>query len=312
MRIGLAMLDGAFDSGVSALLDLFSTAAVLSGRRFDVTRLGPRRSLRTGQGAVYEVTPYVAKRRRFDHLIVPGFACADVEAVQQAMAGADARRLQDFVVGFRGSLHAACTGTWVLASAGVLDGHEATTSWWYAEAFRQCFPKVRLDARQSVVRSGRITTAGAAFSHIDLGLALLRTESPTLAERVSNHLVTESRASQAMYLVEHHARVDDPTVRRFEALADSRLREPFSLEVAARTLGTSSRTLLRKVQRATGQRPLQLVQKLRLRRSLALLREGQLGLEQIAEAVGYRSAHTLRLLIRRELAVGVRELRARG
>ncbi len=306
------MLDGAFDSGVSALLDLFSTAAALSGRRFEVTRLGARRTLRTGQGAVYQVTPFTKQRRRFDHVIVPGFACQDAAGVVRTLQGAEAQRLLEWVSGFTGALHAACTGTWVLGSAGLLDGHEATTSWWYADAFRQAFPKVRLDARQSVVRSGRFTTAGAAFSHIDLGLALLRTDSPALAERVSNHLVTESRSSQAMYLVEHHARVDDPLVRQFEALMESRLRDPFTLEFAARKLGTSSRTLLRKVQQATGQRPLQLVQKLRLRRALELLREGRDGLEQIAEAVGYRSAHTLRLLIRRELSVGVRELRARS
>ena len=310
MHLGLVMLDGAFDSGVSALLDLFSTAEALSGRRFAVTRLGAKSTVRTAQGARYEVERFTHTRRRFDGVLVPGLNCGSAEAVTRTLANGAGRALVEWIAGLRTPIHAACTGTWVLASSGLLDGHRATTSWWFADAFHGAFPKVRLDARQSVVRSGRFTTAGAAFSHLDMGLALLRTDSPSLAERVSNHLVTESRASQAMYLIEHHARVDDPLVRRFEALVESQLQEPVSLETLAGQLGTSPRTLLRKVHASTGQRPLQLVQRLRLRRAMELLREGATGLEGIAQQVGYQSAHTLRLLIRRELSVGVRALRS--
>ena len=310
MHLGLVMLDGAFDSGVSALLDLFSTAAALSHRRFSVTRLGARSTVRTAQGARYDVERFTHTRRRFDGVLIPGLNCGSAALVQETLASGAGRALVEWVAGLRTPIHAACTGTWVLASSGLLDGHQATTSWWFADAFHQAFPNVRLDARQSVVRSGRFTTAGAAFSHLDLGLALLRTDSPSLAERVSNHLVTESRASQAMYLVEHHARVDDPLVRKFEALVERQLQAPVSLEVLAAQLGTSSRTLLRKVHASTGQRPLQLVQRLRLRRAVELLRHGGTSLEDIAQQVGYQSAHTLRLLIRRELSVGVRRLRA--
>jgi transcriptional regulator GlxA family with amidase domain len=315
MRIAIAILDGVFDSGLSVLLDIFTTAAALSGRRFEVVRLGARTKATTAQGAVHSVERWQHERRRFEHYIVPGFACYDVEAVERRLDGADAQSLSAWLVGAsarRASIHAACTGTWVLGRSGLLDGHEATTSWWFADAFRQAFPRVELDARQSVVRSGAFITAGAAFAHIDLALALLRSESPALAERVSNHLVTESRASQALYLVEHHARVDDPVVRQFEALMATRLRDAFDLEAAAHTLGTSSRTLQRKVKLASGQSPLQLVQRLRLRQALAMLRQGDVGLDGIAEAVGYRSGHTLRMLIRRELAVGIRELRGGG
>ncbi len=315
MRIAVTLVDGVFDSGLSAVLDIFATANALSGTsRFEVVRLGASSELTSGQGARHPAKRFRGPHGAFDHVLVTGFGASNADVVRQRLLDDDLKATVAWVVAQHARktpVHAACSGTWVMGAGGLLDGREATTSWWFADAFQAEFPRVRLDARHAVVRSGALTTAGAAFAHVDLALDVLRRESPSLASRVADHLVTESRPSQALYLVEHHARVDDPLVRAFEREVTASLARPVDLPQIAKRLGVSMRSLQRKLTAAAGRSPLQFVQQLRLRCALALVQKGELSLEEIATRVGYQSAHTLRQLIRKELGTGVRALRGR-
>jgi transcriptional regulator GlxA family with amidase domain len=76
------------------------------------------------------------------------------------------------------AIASACAGTFLLAEAGILDGVSATTTWWLSPAFRSRYPKVQLDDGRMVIASDGITTAGAAFGHVDLALAIVRTSTP--------------------------------------------------------------------------------------------------------------------------------------
>ena len=101
----------------------------------------------------------------------------------------------------RGVLTAtACVGTFVLAEAALLDGEEATTTWWLAPLFRQRYPRVREDESRIIVQSNAVVTAGAALSHLDLALALIRRVSPELANLVARYLV-DGRTSQSIYTI---------------------------------------------------------------------------------------------------------------
>jgi transcriptional regulator GlxA family with amidase domain len=97
-----------------------------------------------------------------------------------------ARRIRPISTGFRRA------GTFLLAEAGILDGLHATTSWWLSPAFRSRYPAVHLDEGRMVVASDGITTAGAAFGHVDLALAVVRTTSPAVADLVTRYLVLTS------------------------------------------------------------------------------------------------------------------------
>jgi transcriptional regulator GlxA family with amidase domain len=179
-----------------------------------------------------------------------------------------------------------------MAESGLLDGQHATTTWWLAPLFRKRYPAVLLDESNMIVKSGKFVTAGAALSHMDLALWLVRGISPELSSLVANHLV--------------HS---DPLVQRFESWARARLADGFSLDKAAKAVGASKRTLARRLHSVLGKSPLSYFQSLRVERAVHLLKTSNATVEEVAERVGYNDGTTLRVLLRRQLQRGVNEIR---
>jgi transcriptional regulator GlxA family with amidase domain len=160
-----------------------------------------------------------------------------------------------------------------------------------------------------LVTSGPFVTAGAALSHIDMALLLVRHASPELASLVAKYLIVDSRPSQSAYVITDHLSHSDPTIERFERWARARLAEGFSLEEAAIAAGTSKRTLARRTQQVLGKTPLSFFQDLRVERAVHLLKTSDKSIEQIASRVGYAEGVTLRALLQQRLGRGVRDLR---
>ncbi len=196
-----------------------------------------------------------------------------------------------------------------MAEAGLLDGHHATTTWWLAPLFRKRYPKVLLDEANMIVKSGRFVTAGAALSHMDLALWLVRGVSPQLASLTAKYLIVDSRPSQSAYALTDHLMHSDPIVQRFESWARARLNHGFSLDHAAKATGSSKRTLARRMQSVLGKTPLSYFQSLRVERAVHLLKTGSASVEEVAARVGYADGATLRTLLRTRLNSGVKEIR---
>jgi len=204
---------------------------------------------------------------------------------------------------------AACIGTFVMAESGLLDHQHATTTWWLAPLFRKRYPRVLLDESNMIVKSGKFVTAGAALSHIDLALWLVRGASPTLASLTAKYLIVDSRPSQSAYALTDHLVHSDPLVQRFESWARSRLKRGFSLDDAAAAVGSSKRTLARRIQMVLGKSPLSYFQSLRVERAVHLLKTSSASVDEIAERVGYTEGSILRVLLRRRLGLGIKEIR---
>lgn len=317
MKLDVLALDGVFDTGLSTVLDVFTTANELAAMLrldvapFEVTVTGVRKRVRTSQGFTVPVarTPDVGAA---DWLIVPALGCKMPETLEPALRRADVR---DACTALRErsnrntNVAAACIGTFVLAEAGVLDHHKATTTWWLATLFRQRYPAVHLEDSRMLVSSGHLVTAGAALSHVDMALWIVRQASPELATLVARYLIVDSRPSQSAYVISDHLAHSDPLVERFERWARGRLADGFSLDEAAQAAGTSKRTLARRMQQVLGKSPLSYVQDLRVERAVHLLKTSDKSLEQIAGMVGYADGVTLRTLLRQRLGRGVREVR---
>lgn len=160
-----------------------------------------------------------------------------------------------------------------------------------------------------LVKSGTIVTAGAALSHMDLALWLIRQHSPKLADLTAKYLIVDSRPSQSAYVLTDHLIHNDPLVERFEQWARARLAEGFSLDDAAKAVATSKRTLARRMHAVLGKSPLSYFQSLRVERAVHLLKTGNESVDEIAARVGYVDGVTLRTLLRRHLGQGIREIR---
>jgi len=316
MRVSVLALDGVFDLGLSAFLDAFQTAnelidaARLTVAPFDVRVVGVRKAVRTAQGFSVPVRPIGASIP--DCALVPalGFKMpGPLEAALDRRDVADATGALQHWARRGATIGAACIGTFVLAESGLLDGHRATTTWWLAPLFRRRYPGVLLDDSRMIVTSGKRITAGAALSHMDLALWLVRQASPQLASLTARYLIVDSRPSQSAYALTDHLLHADPLVQRFEAWARAHLKRGFSLEDAARAVGASKRTLARHMQRVLGRSPLAYFQSLRVERAVHLLKTSPASVEEVAERVGYADGATLRALLRRRLNLGVRDIR---
>jgi len=320
MRIHLLVLDEVFDLGLAALTDTLATANELRATLaeppppIELTLVGVRRRVLTAHGLVVPVVA-AADVPAPDIALVPALGAKMPDTLAARLARPDLRdagaTLQRWAAA-GAATGAACTGTFVLAESGLLDGQRATTSWWLAPLFRQRYPRVTLDESRMLVNSGGFTTAGAALAHIDLALGMVRGLSPALASLAARYLLVEARGSQAEFVIPDHLSHADPVVERFEAWARENLSRGFSLGDAAQAVGASERTLARRLRSVLGKSPLSYFQDLRIERAVHLLRTGSDSVDRIAAQIGYADGVTLRTLLRRRLGRGVRELRARA
>lgn len=318
MRISILALEGLWDTGLTVTLDAFKlangfSAAQMGGTpHFDVSIVGVRKRVRSGQGFVIPVKS-ITPDLKPDWVIVPALGTARPEQLLPALERRDVVQAKEqlrtwYAAG--GRVAASCIGTFVLAEAGLLDQSEATTTWWLSPLFRQRYPNVRLDETRMLVTSERIVTAGAAMGHLDLALWFIRQASPDLAAIVSRYLLADLRSSQAPFIIPNHLAQADPLIQRFERWAREHLKEGFSLQDAADALATSTRTLQRRCEAVLGKSPLSYFQDLRVERAQSLLHGSHLDVDAIAAEVGYVDGATLRTLLRERLGRGVRELRA--
>jgi transcriptional regulator GlxA family with amidase domain len=318
MQVAVVVYDGVFDSGLTAILDVLGNANALGGQiheppTWNVTTVGPAPQVRTGAGLLVEPKP-LEFAQTADLLVVPALAGSQPSAVLDHVGGDASLPLRNLIARTRdrgASIASACAGAFLLAEAGILDGVRATTTWWLSPVFRSRYPRVQVDHSRMVITCDGITTAGAAFGHIDLALSIVRAGSPALADLVTRYLVVDERPSQSAYTIPSALAQSDPTVAAFERWTREHLAGPISIPDAAQAIGVSERTLQRSVQRTVGTSPIRFVQDLRIERACHLLRTTDLSVETISRKVGYEHAHTLRVLLRERTGKTASALRGR-
>lgn len=321
-RVGVLVLERVTDSGVSVALDVLRAANALTRRAgqrepFVVEVLSKSgRAVTTGAGLRLGVHGEWSRASRCDVLLVPGCWVETAEEVDALLERDDVKAcglvLQQ--AARRGAvLGTSCTGAFVMAGAGLLDGHRATTTWWLGAELRRRFPRIDVDESQSLVNEGRLLSAGTVFAMADLALALVtRWGGPTLARRVMKVLLLDAHPSQGPYMVLHQVANDEPQVRAAEAWVRRNLSRPFSVGQLARAVALSPRTLARRLEGSLGVSPIGFVRRIRLETAAQLLETSRLPFDEVARKVGYEDAGTLRRLMRRELGRSPRQVRRAG
>lgn len=199
-----------------------------------------------------------------------------------------------------------CTGSFVLAAAGVLDGLAATTHWAYAETFARLFAHVDLRPDVLFVDSGRVLTSAGGAAGVDLCLHLVRRDhGARVANAAARRVVVPPwRDGGQAQFIEHPTpigAVASTSATRAWALA--RLREPLALEDLADHAGMSVRTFTRRFGAEVGSSPGRWLARQRVDRARELLETTDLPVESVAREAGFASASLLRQHLRATLGV---------
>lgn len=187
-----------------------------------------------------------------------------------------------------------CSGAFLLAACGLLDGRTATTHWKHAALFKSRFPRVHLDPARLWVSEQNIYTAAGSAAAIDLSLHLVREDyGAQAANIVARRLVAAPvRAGGQAQFIERAApkRTADEKLNQLINGLTARLGSPLTIEALAREAGMSRRTFIRRFEAAAGTPPGRWIMEQRIRRAQALLETSSLSVDEIAFQCGFASA----------------------
>ncbi|WP_111494662.1 GlxA family transcriptional regulator [Marinobacter bohaiensis] len=215
----------------------------------------------------------------------------------------------------RGAMLASvCTGSFILAAAGLLDGCVATTHWRAAALFRRRFPAVRLEESELVVDNGQVVCAGGATAFVDLCLYLVeRLASPAVALACSKLLVLDNRRQeQTPYMSFYgHKAHTDAAIHKAQTWLEAHYAGPVAMDEVAAVAGLGARTFKRRFKEATGETPLGYLQHVRIEAAKHLLESSGRQTSQVIWAVGYEDASSFRRLFKRTVGCTMEQYRRR-
>jgi AraC family transcriptional activator FtrA len=257
----------------------------------------PREARSPADGFAIAVPRGLGALRNAETIVVPGIDDLSLPValpVARALRRAHARGVR---------LVSICTGAFVLAAAGVLDGRRATTHWLDAPALAERFPAITVDPGVLYVDEGSVLTSAGITAGVDLCVHVVRKDyGTTVANAVARRLVVAPHRAggQAQFVVE------PVSPRRGTALEDARcwaverLEQPLTVRQMAQEAGMSMRTFARRFAAETGTSPLQWLLRQRLLAAQQLLENTDHPVERVATECGFGSAVSLRVHFRRE------------
>jgi transcriptional regulator GlxA family with amidase domain len=226
-----------------------------------------------------------------DTIVVPG-----IDDLERSIPDALLSELRRAVA--RGARVASiCTGAFVLARTGALDGRVATTHWRAASELTRRFPAVTVDPDVLYVDHGTVLTSAGAAAGFDLCLHLVRRDfGAEIAAHVARAAVMalERPGGQAQFIVHEQPDIPHATFGPLLMWIDQNLRNDLSLPVIARQAAMSCRTLSRRFREHVGMTPAAWIARARVREAQRLLETTMLSVEEVADAAGYGSTTVLR------------------
>ena len=192
---------------------------------------------------------------------------------------------------------APCTGAFILAEAGVLDGRRATTHWRFANELQRRFPRIAVEEDQIFIVDGPIWTSAGMTATIDMALAMIEKDhGQDVSRAVARKLVVYHRRaggqSQFSTLLDLEPKSD--RIQKAIDYASANLRNPLTVEELADVASLSPRQFSRAFSAETGQSPAKAVEHLRVEAARLLLEKGRLSLDVIADEVGFSDRERMR------------------
>jgi len=254
---------------------------------------GPIRAM----GGITVQAPYAPELlEKADTIIVPGWRDADEPPPPELLALIRAA----WERGAR--LCSICSGVFVLAAAGVLDGQRATTHWRYAERLARRFPKILVQEDDLYVDNGQVITSAGSAAGLDMLLHLVRRDyGARVGNLVAQRLVVapHREGGQAQFLPRPMAHDEQGRLSKLMDWLRSNPAGPHTIAGMAERAAMSPRTLQRQFQDATGMGPIEWLTRERVAIAKDLLESPEIALSQVAERAGFGSEESLRHHFRR-------------
>ncbi|MCY0386272.1 transcriptional regulator FtrA [Robbsia sp. Bb-Pol-6] len=241
-------------------------------------------------------------------IVIPGWRASDCPvppALVATLRAAHARGAR---------LLSICSGSFVLAATGLLDGRQATTHWCYAEALQRAYPRIRVDPDVLYVDEGQILTSAGSAAGLDLYLHMVRRDyGAAIANHVARRLVIAPHRSggQAQFIDAPVAPRQKGSLSPLLETMRARLDAPFRIAELAALAAMSERTFMRRFRAATGVTPADWVCRARVDRARELLESTALPVDLIASHTGLGTGTTMRHHFRRIVGVSPAEYRKR-
>ena len=293
---------------VAGPLEVFSNAP-----GYDVQLVSPNgeRSLRTNRGLhLAGAVPFNELSGAIDTLIVAGGPGAesgvhDPELIAWlAKVAPGCRRVASI-----------CTGAFLLAEAGLLDGKNAVTHWKFCDRLELEYPKLTVRRNPIYLRDGSVYTSAGITAGIDLALALVEEDhghsiSLEIARFLVMFLVRPGGHAQYSHMLSHQAGASQP-LRELQVWMLEHLRADLTVESLAERLGVSTRHFTRVCLRETGLNPGRFVDRMRVEAAQQVIDSSNKGLKEVADECGFSSAEAMRRAFTRVLGVTAAEYASR-
>jgi len=200
-----------------------------------------------------------------------------------------------------------CTGAFLLAAAGLLDGKQAVTHWDFCDRLAREFPAVLVKPDPIYLRDGSIYTSAGITAGIDLALALVEEDhghkvALEVARRLVMFLVRPGGQAQYSHMLSRQAVTSQP-LRELQVWMLENLRENLGVEQLAERIGISPRHFTRVCLRETKMNPGQFVDRMRVEAAQQMIDSSTMGLKEVADACGFRSADSMRRTFLRVIGV---------
>lgn len=288
-QVAILALDGFVSFDLAIPCDLFSRAVSGSKRLYEVCVCAPRPEIK---GPLFNLNQLadLSCLERADTVIVPGLNDIDQRTeplIIKALVAAKARGAR---------LASICTGAFVLAEAGILDGLRATTHWLAVAELAARFPKVLVEQNVLFVDNGQVLSSAGVASGVDLCLHLTRKDfgAAVAADCAREAVVPLEREGGQPQLVKHERPDSGDSLGEILLWLLENLGQKLTVEALAAKFNLSVRTLNRRFHQQTGLSPLQWILSARIRRSQQLLEATALSIEEVAAASGFDSSSSFR------------------
>lgn len=289
---------------VTGPLEVFSNAP---DYEIQLANPGLEHTLQTNRGVLLaDATPIADVHGPIDTLVIaggPGAESGSYDPVFIAWITNAARRSR--------RVASICTGAFLLAEAGLLDGKQAVTHWSFCDRLAREYPKVVVRPEPIYLRDGSIYTSAGITAGIDLSLALVEEDhgheaALKIARFLVMFLVRPGGQAQYSHMLSHQAITLQP-LRELQVWMVQHLREGLTVESLAERLNMSARHFTRVCLRETGMNPGQFVDRMRVEAAQQMIDSSSRALKEIADSCGFKSADAMRRTFLRVLGVAPAE-----